>query len=330
MTQQLSRNHLYKILYCIMLAGAFFIACETIPGYDINSAVGILLMGAVIILACIPWWHRKKIQCIEAQIQCAKADLLQQKHAFIKQKKARAAEMQKLQLEEMLYMYRFAELGQLGAILLHDLANHLTTLSLAVDDLRDNQDSKVINRIREILGHIEDIVESTQERLHGETKERSFNMAQKIDETITFLSVKAAKAHVIIEWRQPAGEWRYKGDVNSLCQAVAIIVSNAIDAYGAPAPAAALAPVQRVAVSMQRDDKNITICIDDWGKGIPKHAQRDLFKPVHSTKKSGLGLGLYIARLVIEMQFMGTISLNAHSQHTQFVIKIPTGAKLEV
>jgi len=338
-----------------MLLGALVIAVEAIYGCGVKTATGTLLIGAVIVLAglllhpwigmiaaiiagtaiisvrdqdillscaifvllsCIPWWFFKRIHDMEARTGYAEIALLRQKFTFAKQKRAQAKEMRKFQLEEMLYMYHFAELGLFGVVLLHDMANHLAILWLALEDLPASASAKTIKEVADSIG---DSVESAQARLHGETKEHAFDMSKEVSETITFLNTKAAKVHVVIEWHQPIGTWRYKGDVSSLCQVIAIVVSNAIDAYSPPSNT----EVQRVVVVMQRDNTYITIRVSDWGKGISKQARQHLFKPVQSTKKSGLGLGLYIAKQVIEMQFAGTISLDLQSDHTEFVIKIP-------
>ena len=71
------------------------------------------------------------------------------------------------------------------------------------------------------------------------------------------------------------------------------------------------------------EGKYIAIRISDWGKGIPESRRKKLFTVHHSTKKSGLGLGLYIAKQIVEMQFLGTIVLRPVSDHTEFIVKLP-------
>lgn len=114
--------------------------------------------------------------------------------------------------------------------------------------------------------------------------------------------------------------WKYLGDPASLSQVIAITINNAIDAYSGMS-----VPVkeQRVRVILRRSGKYIVVEVADWGKGISKRAQKHLFKPTSSTKKAGLGLGLYIAKQIINMQFSGSIAVNPRSDYTEFTIKLP-------
>ena len=56
----------------------------------------------------------------------------------------RTQKLQAAQLKEMQQLYRFAELGQLSTALLHDLANHLTVLTIDIEDIHKKQHSQHI------------------------------------------------------------------------------------------------------------------------------------------------------------------------------------------
>lgn len=268
------------------------------------------------LLALISWLYNREMERSLARARLAEIALLQQK-ATLKQKvEKRTAQLRQAQLEEMQQMYRFAELGQLGVTLLHDLANHLTALTLEIEGLQSSQNSRALARAQEITGYLEKVVDSTRTRLRGDTQKQTFNIIRKTTEVIDFLGYKAAHANVTIDWQPPARSWKYTGDPTCFSQVVAILVSNAIDAYGN-------ATSGRLSISMRRDAKNIIIVISDWGKGISKSQRKLLFKPFHTTKKTGLGIGLFIARQTVVVNFGGDITLNPASDHTEFIIKLP-------
>ncbi len=65
--------------------------------------------------------------------------------------------------------------------------------------------------------------------------------------------------------------------------------------------------------------------ISDWGMGIKKSERRHFFEPFRTTKKLGLGLGLFIARQMVETNFSGTITLSPRSDATEFIITLKGG-----
>lgn len=55
-------------------------------------------------------------------------------------------------------------------------------------------------------------------------------------------------------------------------------------------------------ISSWRSEEEIKICVQDFGKGIPKEDQKKIFQKYPTTKrKIGTGLGLYISKQIIEM-----------------------------
>ena len=224
-------------------------------------------------------------------------------------------------------MYRVAELGQAGVTLLHDLANHLSVLTLEVEGLQAKQQSQEVDRIKKAIHYLESIVDDTRGRLHGEMRVQTFDIVGKVREIVAFLRYKAIKANVVVDWHPNAQEVNCRGDMARFCQLIAYIISNAIDAYDEKSISISTS-AHRVVVSMECNDAIAIIRIRDWGKGIPKNVRKNLFKPFRSTKKHGLGLGLFIAKQIIETNFSGSITLNPTFEYTEFIVTIPVEAKV--
>lgn len=270
-------------------------------------------------LALASWLYNREMEYSLNQAHKAEAALRQQKATLKLKVQERTEQLRQAQLEEMQQMYRVAELGQLGVNLLHDLANHLTALTLEIEGLRSKQQTKDIARARQIIRYLGNIVASTRARLHGGTPKQVFNVIQKTDETIAFLRYQAAKENIEIDWQPPGRNWKYRGDPASFSQILTILTNNAIDSYSRPGNY----HIRKVALTMQRDGEHLVITISDWGSGIDKKARKNLFKPFQSSKQTGFGLGLYIAKQTVEGQFSGTVTLNPRHDHTQFIIKLP-------
>ena len=270
-------------------------------------------------LALVSWLYNRAMERALMQAKRAEIALRQQKATLKRQVEERTKDLRQAQLEEMRQMYRFAELGQLGVTLLHDLANHLTALTLEIEGIKDTQSSKKMARAQQITQYLGDLVDSTRQRLHGGIQKQTFDIIRKISETIDFLHYKAAQSEITIDWYPSIRSLKYTGDPDSFCQIIAILTNNAIDSYTSSSPR----DKRRVVVTAESNDTHIIIRISDWGKGIIKAQHKQLFKPHRSVKTSGLGLGLYIAKQTIEMQFSGTITLSSRDNHTEFIIKLP-------
>lgn len=80
-----------------------------------------------------------------------------------------------------------------------------------------------------------------------------------------------------------------------------------------------------ITIQISSLSKGVCIEVSDTGKGIPLKMQRAVFRPGYSTKKRGWGLGLSLARRIIEDYHHGKIYV-AHSEPgkgTTFRITLP-------
>lgn len=78
-------------------------------------------------------------------------------------------------------------------------------------------------------------------------------------------------------------------------------------------------------VLAEKDNKWLQLDVSDTGKGIPAPALKTVFRPGYSTKKRGWGLGLSLARRIIEQYHQGKIFVaqSAPGEGTTFRILLP-------
>lgn len=106
----------------------------------------------------------------------------------------------------------------------------------------------------------------------------------------------------------PLFEWV----IENLCK-------NAVDAMG---------NTGTIAIKILRgSDSKVFIDISDTGKGIPKGSLASVFKPGYTTKKRGWGLGLALAKRIIELYHEGRIFVKSSEENlgTTFRIELKAG-----
>ena len=80
-----------------------------------------------------------------------------------------------------------------------------------------------------------------------------------------------------------------------------------------------------ISISTRRDRDRIAVSFADRGSGISEEDQKHIFEPFFTTKPvgSGTGLGLDIARRIVESKHGGEIALRSNSQGTEFTVYLP-------
>ncbi len=92
------------------------------------------------------------------------------------------------------------------------------------------------------------------------------------------------------------------------------LCKNAVDAMGSSGT---------IAIKILRgNDNKVFIDISDTGKGIPKPMIANVFKPGFTTKKRGWGLGLTLAKRIIELYHEGKIFVKSSEENSGTTFRI--------
>lgn len=282
-----------------------------------------------IIFAFITHLVRKQSDQSLARALKAEMALKQEKKSLARKLEAQTNHLREAQYKEMHQLYRFAELGQHSTAILHQLANYLTILTLDIDDISErHEQSKTIANAKENIGHLDAMVEQVRNRLQDNNDRKFINIIDVIQETLKVLKSKIVDSNVEVLVMTEAYQKskRIMGDPLVLGQVVNIVVNNAIDASSSPI-GSEKKTIHIIIESKRRYDRILVI---DTGTGIPKRQRKNVFEPFQSTKVNGMGIGLYIARKMIESHFRGSITLDPSLKKTCFIIEMPIYSKVDV
>lgn len=107
-----------------------------------------------------------------------------------------------------------------------------------------------------------------------------------------------------------------EGDPVLLEWALEALVRNAIDALSGRGGT--------ITLRVEADDRRARITVHDDGPGIPPDVRRRLFQPGVTTKPGGWGIGLALARRIVEDVHDGRLTLGP-GPGTEFILDVPAG-----
>jgi len=276
-----------------------------------------ILLGA---FALITWLSGKKMEESLFKAQRAEKALEKEKSLLAVRLEERTRALKESQIEETRQLYRFAELGQLSTLLLHELANNLTVLTLDIEDLEQrHKRSKTITRAKESIGYLETMVDNVRHQIQSGDNPSVFDLHALIQETVSGLKPKADAADVQVMFEPLPHEVTSHGDPTRLAQVLTVLITNAIDAY-----AGMHTKERNVIIATRSTAKSNIVSVSDQGIGISAKERKQLFEPFKTTKANGMGIGLFVAHKMIESHFHGSLTLAKTTKQTTFLITLPT------
>ena len=248
-----------------------------------------------------------ELEVSEAKCQEALKKTNQKLHHY--QKRLKLAQEKIIQDEKLAMLYKF------GSFIIHDLKNLGTSFSLAVHAFQTSPQADFLKpHIDAIIAKIENIkqIAAKFSRLPDDLELR-FKRCD-ISSLIKDVLSKFKVPHIRVTEHLPILPPVNCDD--SLQMAFYNLIENSVEAM--PAGGELL-----ISADLTKGGKYIKICISDTGCGIPEKILNNLFKPFQTTKKKGLGIGLYQCKEIIE-KHKGKISLkNKSKQGTECFVLLP-------
>ncbi len=234
---------------------------------------------------------------------------------------------EKIRLESIAQTVDFMNsIGYIFSGIRHEIGNPVNSVKLILRGLKDKWDGYSKETILEHL----DLGITEIARVEYLLKSlKSFNMYESLGLENVQISSFIGKFLSLVENDfdkrgiaiktiiHPQAEWIY-ADSRALNHVMLNILTNAADALeGREDP--------KISISIFKMKGRVIIRVVDNGCGIPENNQNNIFQPFFTTKASGTGLGLMIAKKMLA-QMNGTIDITSQKDAGSIVdISIPEG-----
>lgn len=147
--------------------------------------------------------------------------------------------------------------------------------------------SEEIAKLNRFLDSLLDLMSPHVEHNH------EFDLCELVKSLETFISPQAKKQAVLLDFQLPSDSVLVYGYRSLLRQAIFNVIVNALDAMPKEGVLEA-----RIRVDPHEGFAELTFC--DTGPGIPSSIAERIFDMHFTTKNTGTGIGLYVARVVLE------------------------------
>lgn len=235
---------------------------------------------------------------------------------------------------------QYSQLAELAGGFIHEIKNHLSTLGLNLQLLAEDfhepqnqRERRALDRIQRLQTECQRLVDVSNDFLRfarSEELERvPTRLGEVIEELIDFFGPMARQADIDIQTYLPADLPSVSLDRELFKQALLNLLLNAQQAMPTGGELTIQAKhlvecASSVCAVDSHDDRQavIELSIIDTGKGMTAEVAARIFKPFFSTKAGGTGLGLPMARKIIEAHG-GSIEVQSEVGHgTKFTIRL--------
>jgi signal transduction histidine kinase len=214
---------------------------------------------------------------------------------------------------------QFESFARLSAVLTHDLKNQILSLSLLVSNMERKFDREgfredAMRTLSDSVNNLQNLVSKLSDpRTPTKRVREQSNLSNLVKRVIDRTAAQAAN--------------RFQVQSNLLPDVLANVDGKAIERVIENLVINALEAMQEggtLMVATRRDGENAIISVADTGKGMTEEFMRErLFQPFATTKKKGIGLGLYSCRDIIE-QHGGRIDVASQvGRGTEFSVILP-------
>lgn len=219
---------------------------------------------------------------------------------------------------------RAAMMGQMLSFITHQWRQPLNALALRLELIRQKREEADLvadesAKALELTEQMEKTMELFRGYLRPSHEQIPFDAHAEIERAVAIFSARLKNADIAFTVSLEAEADRIFGLQNELTEAVANVITNAIEAFDSGASD------KRIDIRTRSDGQDWHLCIEDNAGGIAPEDLQRIFDPYYTTKgdHEGTGLGLYLTQDIIVNHLRGQITATNIDGGTRFDIRIP-------
>jgi two-component system sensor histidine kinase HydH len=216
---------------------------------------------------------------------------------------------------------KLAALGQLASAIAHEVRNPLAVMRSAAQGLVeaggpvDAETRRASDFITAEIDRLSNVVTSLLAFARPvQVRRRRVSVPELLERTEQLARDEVTGADVRLARREPTAHAVLHGDPDLICQVLLGLVTNAVEAMDGRGD---------VLLEAETRGGSVEIAVADSGPGVSPEFRARIFEPFFTTRPKGTGLGLAVARQIVEAH-AGTISVQDRpGGGARFVVRLP-------
>jgi signal transduction histidine kinase len=220
----------------------------------------------------------------------------------------RAAALMAEQQKQLVENESLVTVGEMASALAHSLRNPLGTVRSSAELALGTDDPSVRKNAEDIIAQVDMLSASVRELLVYSrpltAEAQPLDLCSVLGNVLDSFARVFVKNSIRVTWNPEHRCPLVHGNVALMTQALHSVISNAVEAM--PKPGGEI----RIDIRVVEQPPRVEVVIRDNGIGMTTKQLAMAFKPFHTTKPHGLGVGLPMLRRVME-RFGGSVTLSS-------------------
>lgn len=243
------------------------------------------------------------------------------------------------QSQMILAQSRFAAMGELIGMIAHQWRQPITAIGMGannmlidieLDDVKNDVFKKHLESINTQVHFLSNTIDDFRNFFKPQTKSTIVSISKLIDQAVKIIGKSLESHNIALNMDIACGGMCDDGACSlgvcvhegELVQTLLVFLGNAKDAL---IEKNIESPVITIGCPSKTDDDFVEITVKDNAGGVPQDISHKIFEPYFTTKnaKNGTGLGLYIAKTIVEKYQGGSIGMRNENGGACFWIRLP-------
>lgn len=320
-----------KMIFILVLVLGYYTSADASIAVDKSHNVNYWLLAGIVAIAVVLNIVYKNRRLDELVLRRTKE--LEEFNQHLQEEIDKAVERNHTQEKILMQQAKMAEIGSMLESIAHQWRQPLNILGLSMSKLslsygfgKPEDTEKTIEIVEQQIQYMSQTIDDFRNYFKQDRSQTAVNINTLVAEVEELLAPLLLRQKITVV-RHISPDIEVFVYPNELKHVLINLINNAREAIEHHQ-----GDLRVITISCESDDGHCVISIEDTGGGISSSIIDKIFDPYFTTKfeSQGTGIGLYMAKMIIEKHFLGKLNVHNTAQGAHFDIwlnRVENGCK---